>query len=172
MGEHRQRYKAFVRQRAFEMAVYEGVEDITEIAQQLKINESTLKRWRSEDRWEDAKHEGSSASFVNIRNNLMLVIHRLVQRLVESMMGDSLPDENIELRIDRLTRSLERTAPMGTFLLTKQRLDVVAEIQQCGVEALENQIITEEDLRNSFKVLKIYAASVKDDRRRGNPIAA
>lgn len=174
MADKRVRYAPSVRQRAYEMAVYEGYEDIADISRELSVNESTLRRWRSEDNWTDAKEEGTTASFVNIRNNLMLVIHRFSQRLVESMMCadiGALPDENIELRIDRLTRSLERTAPLGTFLLTKQRLDVVAEIQQACIEAMEVGTMTEDEIHHAFKMLKMYATTVKNSQRKGERLA-
>jgi len=173
---NRKSYSPYIRQRAFEMYVYEGNNDIESIAHILGVNLDTLKRWRHQDKWLDAKQEGTSASFANIRTNLMLVIHRLTQRLVESMVSlsgeEMLPDENIELRIDRLTRSLERTAPMGTFLLTKQRLDVVAEIQQTAVESLDDKTITEEEIRHAFKILKIYTSGIKAASRKGTPIAS
>lgn len=90
MADKRIRYAPSTRQRAFEMAVYEGYDRVEDIARELGVNESTLRRWRSEDNWTDAKEEGTTASFVNIRNNLMLVIHRMSQRLVESMLSAEL----------------------------------------------------------------------------------
>ena len=172
-AEKRTRYESSIRQRAYEMAVYEGCEDIAEISRELGVNEGTLRRWRSEDGWKNAIEEGGVASFTNIRKNLMLVIHRMSERLVESMVSrDTLPDENIELRIERLTRSLERTAPLGTFLLTKQRFDVISEIKQLCSEGIADGTIDDSDIQHIMKVLKLYTISVKNSNRKGDRLSA
>ena len=161
----RKRYDPKIRELAGDMYIHRNM-SIKDISECLDIPEGTLGKWQSEDRWvADAKDEGES-SFSQTCDNLMKTIHRMSQRLFQSTIPGNpdedfiLPDENLELRINRLTLAFERVLPMGNLLHTKHRVDTIREIKQHGFETVSQGIFTNDEMMITFKVLEHYLDSL------------
>lgn len=169
MGEQRQRqsYSQQTRLRAGEMYVHQRM-TLGEISKSLEIPLGTLGRWKTEDTWEQDLQDYASESFAQTREYLMRTIRRLSQRLFESTIPPdnheeefNLPDENLELRINRLSLALERIMPMGTLLITKQRIDIAKEIKQHGFDCVSRKIFTDQEMMTAFRVIEHYLDSLE-----------
>lgn len=160
MADKRSRYSPQQRLRAGELYVQHNM-SVQEISDEIGVAIGTLRKWCWEDRWiEDKKEQfedgDSSGVFARTLDYLMRSLNRLAERLWESTQDDALPDENLELRINRLTLAFERVQPMGTFLRTRQRVDVVKEIKQMLFDEIAKNETTDADGIIAFRVLERY----------------
>ena len=161
----RQRYDAKTREMAGDMFVHRRM-SVYEISDALNIPIATLHGWQSQDNWSQDRDNEESDSFAQTCNYLMKTINRLSSRLFQSTIPDGpdedyvLPDENLELRINRLTLAVERILPMGNMLMTKQRVDVLKEIRKLGFESVSKGVFTDQEMMGAFRVLDHYLDSL------------
>jgi hypothetical protein len=156
-----------IRRRAAELFVHRRM-PIPDISRALGVPEGTLRRWQWEDDWADDYQVQREQSFARACDNLMRTIDRLSERLFQSTIPpddavDSdfiLPDENLELRINRLTYALDRIMPLGNMLLRKQRVDVVAEIKQLWFESDQKGVFKQEEIMIALRLLEYYLDSI------------
>jgi hypothetical protein len=180
MAETRQRYGIEVRHRAGEMYIHQEM-DIDAISDALNVPGATLMKWRWEDNWIEDKKEAytnrTNGDFTQTLDYLVKTIRRLAQRLYESTLppigsddeddeGFVLPNENLELRIQRLTRSFERIFPMGTFMRTKQKVDVIRELQKFSFDQVTKHSVTHEEMTAVSRVIGMYLESLDTRQKR------
>lgn len=171
MNEQRQSYSQQTRLRAGEMYALLGM-SVKEISKSMGIPTGTLGRWQSQDEWDQDVPNEATKTFAQTCEYLMRTIHRLSLRLYESTSSPDhndddddkkfvLPDENLELRINRLSLALERIMPMGNLLLTKQRIDVTKEIKQHGFDCVSQKVFTNDEMMTAFRVIEHYLDSLE-----------
>jgi len=166
LNAERTRYAPQERLKAGDLYVHQGL-NIKEISERTGIPEGTLGRWHAQDGWgadRDSLKDGNATAetFEQTCYYLMRTMRRLSQRLFESTIAQDddtefiLPDENIELRINRLSLAYERIQPMGAFMRIRQRLDLLKEIKQLGYDLVSRKEYADEDMMRIFKFLDRY----------------
>lgn len=154
-------YDLKYREQARDMYVYQEM-SVAQIAEALRIPIGTIGRWQVEDKWTQDRSDQAGETFAQTCNYLMRTMHRMSERLFQSTIPPDpnadffLPDENLELRINRLTLALERIQPMGNMLLKKHRVDVIREVKEYGFAAVAKSSLEEHELVAAFKLLEGY----------------
>lgn len=159
------RYPPEFRQQVGEMYIYHGLTNLEELSEKTGVPAETLRRWRREDRWREDYEDSVQSSYAKTRENLLFVMHRMAEEMRKSMLSEDgsfmLPPENMELRVNRLSLAIERVAAMGSFIPTKQRLDVIKEIKEHAYKLAEDRHFTDEQILTVFKVLESFMDSLE-----------
>lgn len=178
----RQQYDIQTRQLARDLYVHRGM-SVKEISGVLGVPTGTLGKWQSADDWvQDSvkvnQSDDPGESFAMTCEYLMRTIHYMSRRLFLSMfqVGDDqgeliLPDEKLELRINRLTLALERIMPMGSLLRIKQRVETIKELKQTCFDALGRGIIDEHDMKAVSRVVDFFLVSLSEEKTEKGEVA-
>ena len=169
MAEKRHHYTPEQREAAREMYVHRGIINYGELAHETGIVEGTLRRWSAEDKWRADIRENFSGMMGRIQEGITKGLERLTQHYLDSFGEQtdgslSLPSENLELRINRMTHSLSRVHTFRGLMPVKQRIDIINEIQRYGYECVEDKSLTQEELLTAFKLLTYYTGSLDINR--------
>ncbi len=169
----RKRYDPHTRELAKDLYVHRGL-PVEEISQVLNVPKGTLGKWQSADDWVEESGKGNPAnsgdSFGMSCEYLMRTIHYMSRRLFLSMFVIAedhedeseliLPDEKLELRINRLTLALERIIPMGNLLQTKHRVETIKELKQVCFDAVGHKVFDDDEMRIVSRVMDYYLISL------------